>query len=117
MLAFQLRFSPSSPRVLATLVALLLALAVAAEPAHAARRRRAHEATGFQLFASPQSNPIALSEDGSRVYVANTTSNSVDVIDTASNTVIASVRVGIDPVGVAVGPGANEVWVSKQDTH
>ena len=56
------------------------------------------EATGFQLFTSPQSNPIALSADGSRVYVANTTSNTLGVIDTGSNVEIARVRVGIEPV-------------------
>ena len=35
-----------------------------------------HERAGFQVFASPQSNPIVLSPDRAFVYVANTTSNS-----------------------------------------
>jgi YVTN family beta-propeller protein len=100
--------------LLLTLAALVLTLPGTSE---AGRRRGGSgaplEATGFQLFTSPQSNPIALSEDGTELYVANTTSNTVDVIDTGSNTVTASVRVGIDPVSVAVRPGTSEVWVSN----
>ncbi|MDX1385432.1 MAG: hypothetical protein R3190_17405, partial [Thermoanaerobaculia bacterium] len=86
------------------------------EPADASRRRGGGaplEAQGFALFTSPQANPIALSADGTELYVANTTSNTVDVISTASNTVTSTVRVGIDPVAVAPRPGSSEVWVSN----
>ena len=72
-----------------------------------------HEPVGEQTFASPQSNPIALSPDGSTVYVANTTSGTVDVIDTSSNEVVATVAVGLDPVAIAVRPDGNEVWVAN----
>lgn len=92
--------------------AALLALAVAA-PADAGRRRPAHEAPGKQLFESPQANPLSLSPDGGRLYVANTTSRSVDVIDTAQRRVIATVAVGLDPVAVAVRPDGREVWVAN----
>jgi YVTN family beta-propeller protein len=37
-------------------------------------------------------------------YVANYQSDSVSVIDTASNTVVATVPVGSQPVGVAITP-------------
>jgi YVTN family beta-propeller protein len=40
-----------------------------------------------------------------RAYVTNVNSNSVSVIDTASNTVVATVGVGSNPVGVAITPG------------
>lgn len=72
-----------------------------------------HEAVGAATFASPQSNPVALSPDGTRLYVANTTSNTVSVIDTGTNSVLANVAVGLDPVSVAVRPDGNEVWVAN----
>jgi gliding motility-associated-like protein len=54
-------------------------------------------------------NGISISPDGSRVYVSNYTSNAVEVINTATNTVIASVAVGNGPstIGefVTAGPG------------
>lgn len=72
-----------------------------------------HEPVGEQTFASPQSNPIAISPDRAFVYVANTTSGTVDVISTGSNDVIATVTVGLDPVSVAVRPDGLEVWVAN----
>jgi YVTN family beta-propeller protein len=39
-------------------------------------------------------------------YVANSFSNSVSVIDTASNTVVATVGVGMNPFEVAITPDA-----------
>ncbi|MGB5812677.1 MAG: beta-propeller fold lactonase family protein, partial [Polyangiales bacterium] len=72
-----------------------------------------HEPVGEQTFASPQVNPIAIAPNNKHVYVANTTSGTVDVIETASNTVIATVSVGMDPVSVAVRPDSREVWVAN----
>jgi YVTN family beta-propeller protein len=46
---------------------------------------------------------IAISPDGTRVYVAVTDGNSVSVVDTASNTVVAMIKVE-GPVGVAFAP-------------
>lgn len=69
-------------------------------------------AVGAQQFVSPQSNPIALSPDGAYVYVANTTSNSVSVIDTATF-LVTEIPVGLEPVSVAVRPGGGELWVSN----
>jgi YVTN family beta-propeller protein len=72
-----------------------------------------HESPGQGLFTSPQSNPIALSPDGTRLYVANTTSNSLSIIDTGTDTVLKEIQVGIDPVAVAVRPDGNRVWVAN----
>jgi YVTN family beta-propeller protein len=100
-------------------LALLAVLALAvAQPADAGRRRGGggagtHEAPGKQNFASPQSNPIAISPDGAWVYVANTTSNSVTVIQTQFNNPRKTVEVGLEPVGLALRPGTNELWVAN----
>jgi DNA-binding beta-propeller fold protein YncE len=85
---------------------------IAAGPAEAARPRTS-EPVGFQLFESPQVNPLALNEAGTRLYVANTTSNSIDVFDTFNHFPVGIIDVGLDPVSVAVRPGANELWVSN----
>ncbi len=100
---------PLARRALVT-AAIAVALAF---PAEAGRRRPGHESPGTQLFESPQSNPLALSPDGGRLYVANTTSRSLDVIDTTLHRVIATVEVGLDPVAVAVRPDGTEVWVAN----
>ncbi len=72
-----------------------------------------HEAPGFQNFASPQVNPIAVSPSGAEVYVANTTSNTVSVLTTAPLKQVRQVDVGIEPVSIAVKPDGSEVWVSN----
>ena len=46
-------------------------------------------------------------------YISNFTSNTVSVIDTASNTVTATVAVGTDPYGVAVSPDGARVYVTN----
>lgn len=66
---------------------------------------------GYPLLESPHSNPIAVN-DG-LVYVTNTPSGTVDVIDSATRTIVDRIHVGIDPVGIAVRPDGKEVWVSN----
>lgn len=64
--------------------------------------------SGAQLYLSPQVHPMALSEDGTKLYVANTTSGTLTVLDLANPLaprLFAEVRVGHDPVSVAVLPG------------
>ena len=74
---------------------------------------RCHEEPGYQLFASPQADPIALSPDGSTLYVVCTTCGVLRIIDTGTLDVIRNVAVGIDPVGLAVRPDGKEVWVAN----
>ena len=45
-------------------------------------------------------------------YVTNAGANSVSVIDTATNTVVATVPVGFSPTGVAITPDGTRVYVS-----
>ena len=62
------------------------------------------------------SNPIAVavSPDGTKVYVTNYESNNVSVIDTATNTVISTVDVGARPGGIAVSPDGTKVYVTNE---
>lgn len=71
------------------------------------------EPVGHPGFASPHAQPIALSPSGAELYVTNTAGDTLDVIDTAKQKVVARVSVGIDPVSVAVRPDGLEVWVSN----
>ncbi|HEY8494703.1 MAG TPA: beta-propeller fold lactonase family protein, partial [Myxococcota bacterium] len=72
-----------------------------------------HEPVGRQDFVSPQFNPIVLSPDGSTLYVANTTSNTVSVISTANPGPGTQVEVGVEPVSLAVKPNGTELWVAN----
>ena len=47
------------------------------------------------------------------MFVANTPSDTVDVIDAATRKVVARVDVGIDPVSLAVRPDGSELWVAN----
>ena len=66
---------------------------------------------GHPTFMSPHASPIVLI--GQKLFVANTPADTIDVIDTVSLAVIARVKVGIDPVGIAVRPDGKEVWVAN----
>src|SRR5262249_21793583 len=54
---------------------------------------------------------VAITPDGTHADVANPDPNSVSVIDTATNTFVAAVRVGSDPRGVAITPDGTHVYV------
>lgn len=66
---------------------------------------------GHPTFASPHVRPIAIA--GSHVYVANTPADTVDVIDTGTQSVTARIHVGVDPVSVAPRPDGSEIWVAN----
>ena len=50
-------------------------------------------------------------------YITNFASNTVSVIDTATNTVIATAPVGSDPAGVAVTPDGSKVYVANENSN
>ncbi|VVQ27610.1 Virginiamycin B lyase [Pseudomonas fluorescens] len=54
---------------------------------------------------------IAVSPDGTRAYVCNLASNTVSVIDTATNRVLTTILVGNGPAGVAVSPDGARAYV------
>lgn len=56
---------------------------------------------------------VAVSPDGTRVYVTNEADENVSVIDTATNTVITTIAVGDEPYGVAVNPDGATAYVTN----
>ena len=58
---------------------------------------------------------VAVSPDGSKVYVANSNSHTVSVIATATDTVTATIPVGNIPLGVAVTPDGSKLYVANLD--
>ncbi|NRB41303.1 MAG: hypothetical protein HRU20_22995 [Pseudomonadales bacterium] len=70
------------------------------------------ENENFVNFESGQVRPLALSEDGKLLFVANTPANCLEIYSTKGNklTRISAVQVGMEPVSVAVRNN-HEVWV------
>jgi len=66
----------------------------------------------FVNFESGQVRPLALSDDGARLYATNTPNGTLDILAVTQDglTLETSVRVGIDPVAVALF-GNEQAWV------
>jgi len=60
---------------------------------------------------------IAITPDGTRVYVTNSSSGNVSVIDTATNTVIGLIFTGSSPIGIAITPDGTKAYVAKSTTN
>jgi YVTN family beta-propeller protein len=56
---------------------------------------------------------VAITPDGSLAYVANLGSNNVSVINTATNTVLATIPVGTSPYGIAASADGTLVYVGN----
>jgi YVTN family beta-propeller protein len=56
---------------------------------------------------------VAVTPDGSRVYVANSDDDTVSIIDTQTETVIDTLNVGDAPWGVAVGAQGDYIYVTN----
>src|SRR5215470_12722521 len=50
-------------------------------------------------------------------YITNQNSNTVSVIDTATDMVIATIPVGLSPFGVAVSPDGTKVYATSSDVN
>ena len=59
---------------------------------------------------------VAITPDGAFAYVTNLSLGRVSVIETASNTVVATVVVGVEPRGVAITPDGAFAYVMNQDS-
>jgi YVTN family beta-propeller protein len=60
---------------------------------------------------------VAVNPSTNTVYVANTSNNSVSVINGSTNTVTSTVAVGSLPVAVAVNPSTNTVYVANSSDN
>lgn len=56
---------------------------------------------------------LAVSSDGTRLYVANADSNNVSVIDTSTNKVVTSINTGSGPYGLALSPNGSYLYVTE----
>lgn len=65
----------------------------------------------IHFISSPEG--ICVSPDGTKLYVANYYSDSVSIINTATNTVSAAIAVGIGPLGISVSPDGSKVYVTN----
>ena len=59
---------------------------------------------------------VAITPDGMRAYVTNSTANTVSVIDTGTNTITATIPVGSSPWGVAITPDGKHAYVTNQNS-
>ena len=66
---------------------------------------------GHPSFLSPHSKPLVIGEG--HVFVVNTPADTVDVIDRRTRKIVRRISVGVDPVGLALRPDGEELWVSN----
>lgn len=73
----------------------------------------------FEAPITVQKEPmaVAMSADGTRLWVANATSNSVSVVDVAKRTVIATVPVGTRPRCVALTADGKKAYVTNSHAN
>ncbi len=63
---------------------------------------------------NPDVAGLAVSPDGARLYIALSKRNAITVVDIASETVIATVPVGVAPFRIVVSPDGNTVFVANR---
>src|SRR3954470_11613232 len=69
--------------------------------------------TVFKSGTDPEQ--VAISKDGSRVFVANEDAGQLTVIDSATGATLDMFKVGDEPEGVTVSPDGNHVYVTSED--
>ena len=97
--------------------AAALSLALTAGAASGLAATPAWAAGGYHITATihvgQHPHEVAVSPDGSRAYVTNASSNTVSVLNTATNRVTATIHVGNGPYGVAVSPDGTRAYVTR----
>lgn len=73
---------------------------------HDDRVRRAHAAAARDGARRPQAVGGAITNDGKYLCTANGLSQDVSAVDTRANRVIATVKLGTPPWGLAIAPSA-----------
>ena len=62
-------------------------------------------------------SPSGIAVYGNRIYVANTAGNSITAIDGPSNTVLATIGVGVAPTSLTVSPDGNTLYVTNSGSN
>lgn len=70
-----------------------------------------------QLISTVQAFSVSLAAQQPTAYITNFNSNTVSVIDTSSNSVVATVPVGTGPVEAAGSPDGTRVYVTNRDAN
>ena len=72
--------------------------------------------TGTAPWAHGSNGGIAVTPDGSRLYVSNHEVSSVSVFDTATNVPLKEIAVGLNPIGLAMTPDGSHIYVANQNS-
>jgi YVTN family beta-propeller protein len=59
---------------------------------------------------------IAITPDGSKLFVSNHEVSSVSVFDTATNVPLMEIGVGLNPIGLAITPDGSHAYVANQNS-
>jgi YVTN family beta-propeller protein len=60
-------------------------------------------------------NAITISPDGSRAYVTDQAGHKVHVVNLISNSLITTIPVGTNPIGISISPDGSKVFVANHD--
>ena len=106
----------SRTQILLTLTALLMSgLTAAVTQASASTTETPELVATIDIGAATTPYGIAVTPDGSKVFVSNSTAGSVSVIDTATRTVANTItsNIGSTPVGIAISPSGSTAFVGN----
>ena len=67
------------------------------------------------LTSGPDPEIVAVSVDGTRLFVSNEDTAKASVVDIASGQITESFTVGEEPEGVSVEPSGGRIWVTSED--
>jgi len=73
----------------------------------------ANQSVGSPIPVGADPAGVAVTPDGSLLYVANQDDGTVSVVSTVSDSVTATVPVGQTPFGLAVAPDGSQLWVAN----
>ena len=66
------------------------------------------------LPSGPDPEQLAVSPDGTRIFIANEDAAKASIVDVASGQISESFKIGDEPEGVSVEPSGRRVWVTSE---